>query len=231
MKIVVIGASKGIGRQTVITALQNNHTVTAFSRHPERLKIQHPNLRLQVGNVLDVSSVESAIEGQDVVICALGLPTSQAIGPPFGKPSVVLSTGTSNILSAMATKGVRRLICVTAIGAGGSVNQCTPFTRLVLRRGLRWLFQEKDRQEQLIKNGALDWTIIRPTALTNGPRKNGVITEDVHSGVLTHISRADVAAMMIKIINQPKTYKKALVLSYPPRIGDSIRWVVGYLGI
>jgi putative NADH-flavin reductase len=214
-----------------LSALENNHIVTAFSRHPERLKIQHPNLKLQAGDVLDISSVESVIEGQDVVICTLGLPTSQAIGPPFGKTSVVLSTGTSNILSTMATKKVKRLVCVTAIGAGDSVNQCTPLTRLVLRRGLRWLFKEKDRQEQLIKKTVLDWTIIRPTALTNGPRKNNVITENVRSGILTHISRADVAAMMIEIIDQPKTHKKALVLSYPPRIGDSIRWVVGYLGI
>lgn len=231
MKIVVIGGSHGIGQQTVIAALDKHHTVTAFSRHPERLDIEHPNLRLQAGDVLDASSVESAVQGQDVVICALGLPTAQAIGPPFGKPTTVLSAGTSNIASAMKTQGVKRLICVTAIGTGASANQCTPLARLVLRRGLRWLFQEKDRQEQTIRNTDLDWTIIRPTALTNGSRKNKVITEGVHSGVLTHISRADVAAEMLKIIDQPKTYKQALALSYPPRIGDSLRWVFGYFGI
>ncbi|HEY1646002.1 MAG TPA: NAD(P)-binding oxidoreductase [Candidatus Saccharimonadales bacterium] len=231
MKIVVIGASKGIGRQTVLSALDNNHTVTAFSRCPERLKIQHPNLQLQAGNVLDVSAVESAIDGQDVVICALGLPTIQAIRLPFSKHSRVLSTGTRNILSVMATKKVARLICVTAIGAGDSVNQCTPLTRLVLRRGLSWLFQEKDQQEQLIKSSALNWTIIQPTALTNGSKKKTVITKGVRCGIFTQISRADVAAMMIKNVYQPKTYKKAMVLSYPPRVGDSIRWVIGYLGV
>lgn len=231
MNIVVIGGSKGIGRQVVITALSNNHTVTVFSRHPERLKIEHSNLELRAGDVLDVSSVESAVENQDVVICTLGLPTLQAIGPPFGKPSVVLSTGTRNIVSAMTAKGVKRLICVTAIGTGDSVKQCTPLARLVLRRGLRWLFKEKDRQEQQIKNAALDWTIMRPTALTNGPKKGDVMTENVHSGILTHISRADVAAKMIKIIDEPKTYKKTLALSYPARLGDSIRWVVGYFGM
>jgi uncharacterized protein YbjT (DUF2867 family) len=231
MKILVIGASKGIGRQTVIAALANGHSVTAFARRPESLKMKHPKLNLQAGNVLDASSVEAAIEGQDVVICVLGLPTLQAIGPPFGKRSLVLSNGTSNILSAMKTRPAQRFICVTAIGTGDSVKQCTPLTRLVLRRGLKWLFKEKDRQEQLIRSSTTNWTIIRPTALTNGPQKGVVVTENVRVGILTQISRADVATMMLKIIDQPKTFKKALVISYPPRIGDSVRWIVGYFGL
>lgn len=230
MKIIVIGASKGIGRQTVMAALKDGHNVTAFSRHPQSLKLQHPRLRLQAGNALDATSVEDAIKGHDAVICALGLPTTQAIGLPLLKPSLVLSTGTNNILSAMASQRVKRLICVTAVGAGDSARQCTPLARLVFRHGLRWLFKEKDRQEELIQSSAVKWTIIRPTALTNGSRKSTVITENVRSGILTHISRADVAAAMIKMIDQPKSYKKFTVLSYPPRIGDSIRWIVGYAG-
>jgi putative NADH-flavin reductase len=235
MKIIVIGASRGIGRQTVRVALEKGHTVTAFSRHPESLVREHAGLnsrlRLEAGDVLDAKAVQKAIRGQDIVICALGLPSLQAMGPPFAQRSYVLSTGTQNILEAMAANDVKRLLCVTAIGAGNSVEQCTVLTRMVLRRGLKWLFKEKDRQEELIKNSPLEWTIVRPTALTNGRAKGAMTGEHLHSGVLTQVSRADVATMMVNSIDQPESYGKALVVSYPPRFGDSFRWVAGYFGM
>lgn len=230
MKVAVIGASRGIGRQVVMAALENGHTVTAFSRHPEALNLKHPRLKFQVGDVLDAASAGIAVGNQDAVVCALGLPALQAIGPPFAKQSYVLSAGTANILKAMKAAGVKRFVCVTAIGSGDSITQCTPPTRLVLRRGLRWLFQEKDRQEKLIKDSDLQWTIVRPTALTNGKHMGAVMDDRVRSGLLTHISRADVAAWIIENIGKPATYKKAIAISYPPRFGDSVRWIIGYKG-
>jgi putative NADH-flavin reductase len=230
VKVLVVGASRGLGRETVKAALAAGHEVTAFARHPEVLNLKHGNLRLRTGNVLDISSVKQAVEGQDVVICALGLPTRRAIGPPLAKRSYVLSKGVANIVAAMTASRVKRLICVTAIGTGDSIELCTPLTKLVLRHGLRWLFKEKDRQEELIKATNLDWTLIRPTALTNGKAKGAKIGE-VRSGLLTQVSRADVAAGMIKMIGDKNSYQKALVISYPPRLGDSVRWVFGYFGL
>ncbi|HUP26401.1 MAG TPA: NAD(P)H-binding protein [Candidatus Limnocylindrales bacterium] len=164
MDILVIGGSRGIGLQTVKWGLEQGHSVTAFARNPAVIKFKHPKLRLKPGNVLDPMAVQRALQGHDAVICALGLPTLKAIGPPVTKRSYVLSKGTDNIVKAMASNGNKRFICVTAIGAGDSAKLCTPFARLVLRLGLRWLFKEKDEQERLIKNSGLDWTIIRPTA-------------------------------------------------------------------
>ena len=230
MKIIVIGASRGIGREVVKAALEAGHTVTAFSRHPETIDIQNPKLRLQTGNVLDAPSLKAAMKGQDAVICTLGLSSWQAIGPPFAKRSYVLSSGTRNIIDILAAGKIRRFICVTAIGAGDSASQCTPLARLTLRWGLRWLFQEKDRQEDSIKSSGLQWTIIRPTALTHGKKQGAILGEKLRSGILTHVSRADVAAVIIKIIDQTASYQKAFAVSYPPRIGDSLRWVAGYFG-
>jgi uncharacterized protein YbjT (DUF2867 family) len=214
MKIIIIGASRGIGHQTVKAALAAGHSVTALARHPEAL----------------ARTLEKAIAGHDAVICTLGLPTRLAVGPPLAKPSYVLSTGTENIIAAMQKAKVQRLICVTAIGAGDSVKQCTWAAKLALRYCLKWLFQQKDRQEKLIKNSGLKWTIIRPTALTNGKARGPLIGENLRSGLLTQVSRADVAATMVKILDQPDTSHKALVLSYPARLGDSIRWVSAYFG-
>lgn len=225
----MIGASRGLGRQVVMAALEDGHIVTAFARHPERLDMHHPRLQLKAGNVLEAASLERVMRGQQAVICTLGLPTRQAMGPPFARRSYVLSTGTENIIKAMEHGKVRRLVCVTAIGTGDSVRQCTLATKLTLRYGLHWLFREKDRQETIIDHSDLDWTVVRPTALTNGRRGGHVISKDVRSGVLTHISRADVAAWIVRSIDQSTDYQKAVTLSYPPRLGDSLRWLRDYL--
>ena len=233
MKILVIGGSHGVGSKIVERALELGHTVTVFSRNPARLELEHANLRRHPGNVLDVQSVRKAVSGHEVVICALGLPTRIAIGPPFAKPSYVLSGGTKNIVQAMTANGVKQFMCVTAIGTKESAGQCTLFARVSLRLGLRWLFIEKDRQEEIIKNSQLDWIIIRPTALTNGRERGGKETnvgENLRSGILTQVSRADVAAVMLSLMGKPKNYKKAWVISYDAKFGDSVRWVAGYFG-
>ncbi len=230
MNILVVGASKGIGRDTVKTALERGHDVTAFARHTEKIGLEHPKLRLVDGDVLNVQALRNAMEGQEAVICTLGLPTLKALGPPFAKRTYVLSAGTSNILEAMHVLKIKRLLCVTAIGSGDSVAQCTGFAKIAFRYGLRWLFKEKDRQESLIKQSNLQWTIIRPTALTHGRQKGAKVGEHLRSGLLTPVSRADVASTMLDLINKPGSFKKALVVSYGPHTGDTIRWVTGYLG-
>lgn len=156
-----------------------------------------------------------------------------AIGPPFAKANYTLSKGVENTLKAMHSQNVSRFICVTAIGSSESAKQLTTLARLSLRIGLRWLFKEKDKQEKLIRSSSLDYTIIRPTALTNG-RKKGArqtrIGENLRSGILTQVSRADTAAAIIGLLEGRSSYKKALTVSYDAKFGDSIRWVKGYFG-
>ncbi|BAU14536.1 NAD-dependent epimerase/dehydratase family protein, putative [Leptolyngbya sp. NIES-3755] len=59
-------------RQLVQQALEQGHLVTAFARDPNRLDLQHPNLKLVQGDVLDLESVQQAVQNQDVVLCSLG---------------------------------------------------------------------------------------------------------------------------------------------------------------
>jgi putative NADH-flavin reductase len=229
--MLVIGGSRGIGKEAVKLALEAGYMVTAFARNTEILDIKNANLRLVDGDVLDLSSLEKVVKDQDVVICSLGLPTLRAIGPPLTNRSYILSTGTSNVIKAMEKHGVKRFLCVTAIGTSESIDQCSWLTKIALRHILRWLFNEKDIQEKLISVSGLDWTIIRPTALTNAKPKGAVIDNNIHCGLLTQIPRVDVASLMIAMITDTATFNKALILSLPPKLGDSLRWVVGYFGL
>jgi len=108
LRILVIGATGGTGRELVRQALELGHEVTALVRNPARLKIDNPNLRIVKGNVLDYAAVESAMRGQNAVLCALG-------HKRWFYPNKILSNGTGNILRAMKTCDVPRLIAPVAI--------------------------------------------------------------------------------------------------------------------
>src|SRR6266850_6658262 len=104
LRILIIGATGGTGRELVRQALEQGHQVTALVRKPKKMKIEHANLRVVQGNVRDYESVENAMRGQSAVLCALGT-------KHFFYPSRVVSDGTANILRAMKSCNVPRLVC------------------------------------------------------------------------------------------------------------------------
>ena len=108
MKIVIFGASRGLGLQVVKQALEGGHLVTAFVRSPDVFDVQHANLRVCKGDSMDMLAVEEAIARQEAVISALG-PTR----PPAPH---MMETSAKNIVAAMQKHGVRRLISTTGAG-------------------------------------------------------------------------------------------------------------------
>ena len=230
MKVIVIGASAGVGAATVRAAVAAGHTVTAFARHPERLMVasrDEDRVHRFTGDVLEAETVARAVCNHDAVIVTLGLPTLAAIGR--GK-STVISAGTAHVIDAMRQHHVRRLIALTAIGSGQSAADLTRPAGWALRGGLGYLFREKDEQERLTRDSGLDWTIVRPTALTNGPATSHArLHERFRAGVLTHVSRADVAQAMVRMLDEHGAIGKALAISYPNRSGlDWARWLRHY---
>lgn len=193
LRLLIIGATGGTGRQLVAQALERGHFVTALVRNPAKLELQHPRLTLAVGDVLDYGSVEPATRGQDAVISALG-------HRQYFYPSRILSRGTGNLLRAMDAHGVRRFVCETALGIGDSAGRMgLYYTLFVIPVILPFYFWDKTRQERLIAASPLEWTIVRPGALTNGQRRGKYIHgSGIGSFLLTvRISRADVAEFML----------------------------------
>ncbi len=227
MKIIVFGASQGLGKQTVQRALAHGHTVTAFARHPERIGISHERLRLVTGDVASAAAVTKALQDQRAAICTLGIPTKPALG--FGH-SLVLTAGIANIIEGMERHGVRRLVLETAIGSGESRRSLGWPARIAFREILRYLFQEKDRQERMVRDSGLDWTIVRPAVLTNGPLTDRLLEDPPQTyGIFTNVSRADVAEAIVRITEEERYVGRALALSYA-RHGwrDFPRWLGEY---
>jgi uncharacterized protein YbjT (DUF2867 family) len=194
VRVLVIGATGGTGRQLVQQALDQGHQVTAFVRDPSKLRIEHANLRVVKGDVLDYASVESAMHGQSAVLCALG-------HKRFFYPNKIQSNGMRNILRAMNACDVPRLICETALGIGNSVGRLgLPHTFFFLPLVLPFYMWDKLRQEELIAASDRDWVIVRPGMLTNGEARGSYRHGPKVGSYLwpVKISRADVADFMLK---------------------------------
>jgi putative NADH-flavin reductase len=194
MRVLVVGATGGTGRELVQRALEHGHQVTAFVRDPAKLQMEHANLRVTKGDVLDYATVESAMRGQDAVLSALG-------HRRFFYPNRIQSDGMQNILRAMKACDVPRLVCESALGIGNSVGRLgLPHTFLIMPLILGFYMWDKLRQEEIIMASDRDWVIVRPGVLKNGPtRGNYRHGRDVGSYLWpVVISRADVADFMLK---------------------------------
>ena len=192
-RLLIVGGTGGTGRELVEQALERGHQVTALVRDPAKLKIEHPKLRIVQGDVLDFSSVQEAVRGQDAVISTLG-------HRRYFSAAGILSKGTSNLLRAMESHRVSRFVCITSLGIGDSAGGMgLYYTFFVIPAILPLYFFDKARQERLIAASALDWVIVRPGLLTNGERRRTYRHgSKVGNFLLTvRISRADVAEFVL----------------------------------
>jgi len=189
MKIAVFGASGKTGILVVYQALNQGHQITAFARQPSKVTIQHKNLRIIEGDIMDYSKVNQAVEGQEAVISALGVNKN--------KPGTILSEGTRNILKAMEANGVKRFICMSSAGVLGN-DAGFWFGKIVIPIFLRYVFEDKKRQLTVIRESASDWIVVRPVGLTDAP-KTGTYKINPGNPTSRTIPRADVADFMIKL--------------------------------
>ena len=199
MRVLICGATGNIGRLTVDKALKTGHEVTAFARSPEKLDDRN-NLHKAQGDVMDTDSVTAAMEGQEAVVITFGAPVNWST---LTSVPDLCTAGTLNIMAAMRQRGVKRLICMTGIGAGDSKGHGRfVFDNLILPIMLGRIYVDKNRQEQAIMQSDLNWTIVRPTELTND-RESGEyrVLTDLKGQKATTIPRADVADFLVRQVD------------------------------
>ena len=140
MKVLVFGASGGTGRELLKQALDKSMEVTAFVRDSTKVEdIQHPNLSVVSGNVLNIEDVGRAVAGHDAVLYTIGA------GP---KRTSIREQGTRTVIEAMEAANVKRLVCLSSFGVGDSRTDLSFFTRyVVVGIFLRHAFADHERQE------------------------------------------------------------------------------------
>jgi putative NADH-flavin reductase len=207
VKVLIIGASGATGQILMHEALEQGHEVTALARDPSALASEDHRLRVLQGDALDASSVEAAVAGQDAVLSALGTRSA--------RPTTLFSESTNNIISAMDKHGVRRLVCITGIGAGDSKGHVGfLYDRVMLPFVVKNIYEDKTRQEEAIKQSDLDWVIVRPARLTDESAKGEYNVFLGGSYTAKTISRADVAAFMLAQLTDDTYVHKMPVISY-----------------
>lgn len=206
--VLVIGASHGIGLETVKRALAAGHRVRAMARTAAGIPLQHERLEKFTGDALVEQDVRAALQGVDAVIQALGIRAADMF-----RPVQLFSAATRVLIPQMQAQGVRRLIVVTGFGAGDSQSSIGLLQRLPFRLVFGHAYDDKSRQEQLIRDSGLDWTIARPGVLVNAAC-NGryrVLEERAQwrNGI---VARADVADYLVRQIDDRGGIGKTPVL-------------------
>jgi len=190
MKLFILGATGGTGRALVGQALARGHAVTALVRSPEKMTQRDPRLTILPGNPCNAAELTAALPGHDAVVSALG--------PPGTGRTTILRECAHSTVTAMQAAGVRRLLVVSA----AVLFQNAGILVAVMRRTLlRHVAQDATEMERVIAASNLDWTIVRPPRLTNGPLSGRYQSADGYlpgGGLI--ISRADVAHFILNTV-------------------------------
>ncbi len=210
-RVLIIGASKGIGLETVKCALKARYSVRALSRSATGIRLRDPKLEKLDSDALDRNAVERSLVGVDAVIQTLGVPSAP---PQILNGTRLFSAATRILVEEMEASAVRRLICVTGFGAGDSRGHGGLLYNAGVCLFLGRVYADKDVQERIIRRSRLDWTIVRPTILTNGPCTQAYrVLVDRRDWTSGFISRADVADFLVTQIDDAGLLHKTPVLT------------------
>jgi len=218
MKLTVIAATGGIGRQLLEQAVAAGHDVTAVVRNPSKLPAT--SVRVITANLAapDPEALRPAVEGADAVLSGLGARSKAEAG--------VARQGTGALAEAMHMTGAHRIIVVSAapIGTVASAARPRPAGRdpgdgfvmrnlayPVLRAALREIYADLAEMEDVLRDSDLDWTVVRPVRLTGKPmtgRYRTAVGQNVRHGLF--ISRADVAHYMLRAIGDSGTFRQTV---------------------
>jgi putative NADH-flavin reductase len=208
MKILVLGATGPTGQQILRQGLAQGHQLTAFVRNPSKLALSDPRLQVLSGALPgDAGALESALRGQDAVICCLGLRNALKSGG--------LMLGAMRVLvPAMERAAVQRLMLMSSNGVGDTHARSPLLARIMYRLLLSDIFADKAAGEALVRASSLEWTIAYPTMLTDGPRTGRYRAgETLELRGMPKISRADVADFLLRELSARAFVRKGAVLS------------------
>jgi putative NADH-flavin reductase len=209
MKLLLFGITGRTGSLVAAEAVRRGHKVIGIARQPEKVTIK--DAEIVAGTPYDFDTVRNAIIGCDAVIIALSLlPQS---GGLFGKLKTepdLLSKSTSNAVKAMKEKGIKRLVVLSALGAGDSVREIpSPVFFLMRLTNIKYSYIDHDEQEKVVEKSDLDWTIVRPVGLTDRNENLSVLYNLKGTGKIRNsISRNAVAHFMLDCIEKSQFIKQ-----------------------
>ncbi|HEX6048203.1 MAG TPA: NAD(P)H-binding protein [Gemmatimonadaceae bacterium] len=197
MRLLVLGASGGVGRWLTRFAAEGGHEVTALVR-PTATFDAPANVRVIRGDVLDAATLAAAVQGQDAVASCLGLRrASKAPWAALKSPPDLTACVTASLVPIMERSGPRRIVAISAGGVAESITQLSaPVRWLVSAGNVAVAYRDLAEMERLLSASRLDWLAVRPVTLMDG-KPTGRAGPVTRYGLFSIIRRADVAAWML----------------------------------
>jgi len=210
MKILVLGASGGVGKQLVRLACDEGHAVTAIARRTDGID---GRARVVVDDVLRPGCFEEHSRGHDLVLSALGIKRTNPANPwsALASPPDFSSRTAAMLVNALRQHRVPRVIAVSAAGVAESAPRMNLLMKLfVARSNVGVGYRDLAAMERVYAESGLDWCCPRPTRLTNGPLTRRVKIMDAFP-MTAAISRADVAWWMLAHAAQPAPERTPMI--------------------
>jgi putative NADH-flavin reductase len=208
-KLLLLGATGATGRQLLAQALEQGHEITALVRKRDKLILDSARLSMVIGDARDPAAVDDAVEGMEAVLCALGTRSARSF-----VSSDLMTASMQALVPAMKRRGVRRLIVESALGVGASAGGAPLSARLAFATALRQLGKDKAEAEAYLRASDLDWTVVYPPSLTNGPLTGGYrYGHTLALKGVPSISRADVAHFMLRQLTDTTFSRRTAIVS------------------
>lgn len=209
-RVLVLGASGGVGREIIALGLDRGLDLTAQTRRASKLQEIADRVRVVETDPRDSVRITEIVSGQDAVIFSLGVDQTGQ--------TTLFSDATRILIEAMQQTRVRRLVAITGVGAGetrghgGFLYDWFIFPLFTRKRYL-----DKDRQEALIEKSALDWTIVRPAPFNERPASTPF---QVHTGVakdviLRRVTRREVAGFVLDQLGSDQYLRQKPFIGHP----------------
>lgn len=196
--VLVAGATGGTGQEVVDQALAKGFRVRALVRDEAKARtLFGDRVQYAVGDVREPRSLRRAVKGVDVVLSALG---SNVQRDPENSPERVDFAGVKALAQAAKAASVSQFILVSSMGVTHPEHQLNA----MLDHVLQW----KLKGEDAVRATGINYTIVRPGALTNEPggeRGIRIMQGDRPEGEGS-ISRSDVAAVLVSAIGRSDLY-------------------------
>jgi putative NADH-flavin reductase len=208
MNITIIGASAGIGLETVKRGLNRNHSLTTLSRSKIEIE-EKKSFNMILGDATNKADLINSIQQADAIIVTLGTGRNM-------KATTLFSDFAKLIVEINREKKMDvPFIFVTGFGAGESKNYVPWMVKLFLKYLLKDVYSDKTKMEEIITNSDLNWTVVRPGRLLDKElTENYRIENTLFKGInIGGINRADVADFLIKQAEKQTELKKYIALS------------------
>ena len=219
MKILLLGATGRTGKFIIEEAIKRGHRISAIARNPEKLKVF--DIDITLGTPYNCETVEKAITGCEAIINTLNV-SRKSDNPwaPLAAPKDMISKSASNAIRAMEKVGIKRFVTLSTIGAGRSWKTTPAILKLIVSvSNLKFAFLDHGKQEEILENSAMDYTICRAPMLSDKRNDTGAIAtaEEEKPSSMT-LSRNSAAEFFVRIIENNEYIRKTITISNKPKL-------------